>query len=71
MVIYLEEVLLVILTLLPPPNQAKLQKILLKNYWKKNTILYVVNKVTAENKHTNGSETPTECPFQLKESSEK
>lgn len=31
-----------------------------RNYWKKIILLYVVNKVTAQSRHTNGSEIPTE-----------
>lgn len=38
---------------------------------KKTIILYVVKKVTAESRHTNGNEIPAECPFQLRASSEK
>lgn len=39
MLIYLEEVFVVILTPLPSPNQSK--KILLKNYWKKKSSSFV------------------------------
>ena len=51
----------------------KLFKNLLKVLLEKHKIIipYVVNKATAESRHTNGSEIPRECLSQLKASSQK